>query len=136
MKINIKTIPIKKMRYPTVGDYWTDKKEVLQVRLADIDEDAQWLVLIHELIEMFLCQSQGISFESIDRFDLDFEEDTVKGIHSEEDEPGDAISSPYRNQHCMAMAVERMLCGYLGISFKEYEAEWQRILLNSKKKKK
>jgi hypothetical protein len=121
MRINIKSIPVKSMRYSSAGDYWIDKKGTLQVRVAECDERYEWLVLLHELVEMFICLQEKISFASIDKFDIQYEKDRDRGAHGDTDEPGDDPDAPYANPHCIATAVERMLCGYLGIQWKVYE---------------
>ena len=77
MKINFKTIPQKLHRYDTIGDYWYDKKSVLQVRVTEMDKRSEFLVLIHELIEQFLTEERGIKEEDIMNFDLEFENKLV-----------------------------------------------------------
>jgi hypothetical protein len=118
MRINIKTIPHCKQRYEACGDYWIDKNGAIQIRISECNDTAEWLVALHELTEIFLCIQKNVPFESIDKFDIKFEKN--RDADSTE-EPGDATDAPYRDQHCLATAVERMICGYLGISWKLYE---------------
>ena len=116
MRINIQSIPHHKQRYDTCGDYWTDKCGVLQVRVSNMcNWKYGWIVLLHELVEIFLCKVQGVSFEDIDKFDFKYVPKSAT------DEPGDNREAPYARQHCMAMAVDRMLCAYTGIFWLDYE---------------
>ena len=119
MKINIEVIPNEKQRYPTVGDYWYDKKGVLQVRVSDMGNDQYAeLVIVHELVELFLCKAKGVKFEDIDAFDKAFEEKRQSG---NVDEPGDDDAAPYREEHLFATGIEKLLCSKLGINWAKYD---------------
>ena len=99
--ITIKFIPASKQRYDTAGDYWVDKRGVIQVRISKFRAQRdEILVLIHELTEMLLCLEHGVSFKAIDRFDMAFKGDG---------EPGDNPKAPYRQQHRFAMRIEKLL---------------------------
>ena len=127
-KINVEVIPHNKQRYNTTGDYWTDEKGVIQFRISKMSKEVyEWLVLLHEMKEFFLVKMTGISEEKIYKFDIKFEEDKKKGLHSEEDEPGDEKDAPYYKQHNIATADERELCGLLNIAWKDYEDECNRL---------
>ena len=52
---------------------------------------------------------------------MKYEMEREEGKHSPIEEPGDDLKAPYNRQHCMATAVERMLCGYLGIAWADYD---------------
>lgn len=114
MKIHINTIPHSLQRYNTCGDWYTDK------RTGKVDifvsECGNWkyelLIAIHELVEAFLCLSDGVTEESVDKFDKQF-----VGNY----EPGDDVNSPYRKQHCLATGVERILAACLGVDWATYE---------------
>ena len=121
MKINIKTIPHKKHRYETVGDYWTDDKGVEQIRVSSLgDWRMELLVATHELMEDFLCQHRGIKEKAIMKFDIMFEKERAKGLWTDE-EPGDDPRSPYRKEHRFATRIERRLAKELNVSWKEYD---------------
>jgi hypothetical protein len=122
MHVNIETIPINDMRYNTCGDFWIDKDGTIQVRVAKMGFCFEFLVVLHELVELFICKSTGVNFKDIDKFDIRFEKDREKGKHGESDEPGDHPAAPYRDPHCLATAVERMLCAYLKIPWSEYDS--------------
>lgn len=113
LNIEIKTISQKEQRYVTVGDYWKEgEKDIF--RISDCkNRKYEWMLAIHELIEKALNESKGITNEQVDAFDL-----TQKDL---EEEPGDEPNCPYRDAHCFATAVERILCAAMGISWKEYD---------------
>jgi hypothetical protein len=112
MKIIVETIPHDKQRYDTAGDwFWTGND--LNIRVSYMDD---WrhvaAVAVHELVEVLLCRNKGIGQAQVDVFDT-----TYKG----DGEPGDDPQAPYRDEHCYATAVERMLIAAFGISWDEYD---------------
>ncbi len=122
MKIEAQTIPLENMRYKAVGDYWKDGNG-WHFRIAEMGNDtSEWIVLIHEIVEHFLCETLGITNGQIDNFDF----------KSKTNEPGDTFNFPYRDEHCIATAVERMLCGYLRIPWVEY-AQTLKIIADKKR---
>lgn len=125
MEIHIKTIPHSKQRYSTVGDYFVDKKGVLQIRISNMkSEISEQIVAVHELVEVIMCNWKGIRIKDIDNFDIEFEKKRKKGNL---DEPGFDPKSPYRNEHAIATAVELMICAHLNISWKEYEEKINKL---------
>ena len=113
MKINIKIIPGNEQRYPTLGDYWIDKKTGdIEVRSTDTgNKDKDFAVILHELVEWYLIDKKGINVGDIDAFDINFENENGVG------EPGDMVGAPYRREHHIADIVERVLlveCGVYG----------------------
>lgn len=120
MNISIKTIPHSEQRYPTCGD-WFFEGEDLQIRVSKLSSlRYEWLIIIHELAEAFLCRLEGIPEESITRFDIEFE----KNRHPNNfDEPGDSPNAPYFKQHCIATGIERLMAACLGVRWSVYEKE-------------
>jgi hypothetical protein len=120
MKYVLQTIPHASQRYETCGDYYTDEGGVNRIFVSDMgNEDYEFLVLIHELTEQYLCKKHGVSEEAITAFDIDFENKRAEGNI---DEPGDDNDAPYRDEHCIATGVERVVAGVLGVKWNEYEA--------------
>lgn len=131
MKIIIETIDPKLQRYNTVGDWqWKDSGTTLHVKVSRmIDDapndlpfrtcDAEAIIGIHEAIEALLCRRSGVSEKMVDDFDMDPRR--IKEVEEMEIEHGDHPKAPYRNEHCIATGVERILIAYLGISWYEYE---------------
>lgn len=125
MKIIIETIPHEAQRYPTVGDWFFEYDppgtEILRIRVSNLsDWRREALIAVHELVEVLICKHRGISQQSVDEFDKAFEARVP-------DEPGDEPSAPYVNEHCFATGVERLLAAELGVKWKEYEAELNRL---------
>jgi hypothetical protein len=120
MRLRAETIDHNSQRYDTCGDY-EDVEGVIEFRVSKMARpEYEWFVLIHEIVEKFLCDMQGVKNKDIDQFDIEFERKRKKG---NVDEPGDALGCPYGRQHTIATAVERMLCGYLGIPWGVYDKE-------------
>jgi len=126
MNIIIKSIPTKDHRYPTLGDYWSEKDGTIQFRISsEFSRKAQILLLIHEMVEAFLCINDGITFGSIDEFDKAFEKRTDEPPESE---PGDDPHCPYRLQHRRAENIERLMADFLGVEWPRYVAEFDEIV--------
>jgi hypothetical protein len=112
LDIEIKTIPHGQQRYETVGD-WFEANGRTCIRISDCrNKKYEYMLAIHELVEKALCEWQGITMKDVDKFDFSYKGD---------DEPGDHPRAPYRDEHCFATAVERMLCAAMGLSWIEYE---------------
>lgn len=119
--IIIKTIPHNQHRYETVGDYWRDMEGNLQIRVSEMgNPDYEILVAIHELIEVILTEKRGVMESHIMNFDVHFEKERKEGLHDPDEEPGDSPHAPYRREHFMAEALERILSDQLGVSWSDY----------------
>lgn len=123
MKIYITTQPHRFQRYNTVGDWLTNKTDGT-VRIF-VSELGSWrmelLITIHELVEAFQCMHDGVTEESVDKFDKEFiERDT---------EPGDSPKAPYAKQHCLATGIERILAATLDVQWSEYEGKLEALIV-------
>lgn len=119
IKIVIETIPHESQRYPTVGDYW-EEGGVEQIRVSAMkDWRYEFLVAVHEMIEMALTKYRGIKEETISEFDIAFEKSREERLVI--GEPGDHPQSPYRDEHFFATNVERLLAAEFGVDWFEYE---------------
>jgi hypothetical protein len=126
MKINIKTIPHKSQTYETCGNWQlTNTKNGEPVFSIQVSELGDWrmelLIAVHELVEVALCKQRRITQKQVDKFDLNYEADRLKGLHGEDDEPGDDPKSPYRREHFFATNIEALLSAELGVDWQEYE---------------
>jgi hypothetical protein len=114
--IEIHSIPYKKMRYPTVGDYFDDDSGT-HIVVADMqNEDYEFLVILHELVEQYLCRKRGIKEEDISAFDIEFEKNRTNGY----DEPGDSPDAPYKREHVISSIVERLIAYELNVDWTTY----------------
>ena len=119
MRIVVDTIPHKDQRYETPGDWVWETDGTLHIYVSDMgDENYNFLVANHELQEAWLCKDRKISPNQVDKFDINFESNRKQGDDSE---PGDDVNAPYRNEHCIATGIERILCAVMDISWKQYE---------------
>lgn len=127
MKIVIETIPMNEQRYNTCGD-WKFAKDgkdtTLTVKVSEFPDGMrnskylyEALVGIHELVEAISCEAKGISQKQVDDFDIERDEE----LKEMDIEPGDHPEAPYREQHCLATGIERILCAYFNIDWQEYE---------------
>jgi hypothetical protein len=125
MKIVIETIPHEQQAYPTVGDWRFDADGTLQIKVSKLsDPRYEALIAVHELVEVLICKHEGIETETVDKFDKEFE---AKRGPDNFDEPGDESTAPYAKQHCIATGVERILAAELGVSWKIYEEELEKL---------
>src|ERR1700752_2174139 len=109
--IKIITVPHKLQRYNTIGD-WLFIKNNLSIIVSRLgNEEMEFLIGVHELVEAYLCRSVGISQQQVDKFDMGFK---GKG------EPGNNKKAPYRRQHAVATRIEKILAFQLGIDWKDY----------------
>lgn len=122
--ISVQVIPHEAQAYETVGNYST-VDGCLTVQVSNMgNRDFEFLVVIHELVEAYLCRRRGITDEAITEFDIAFEAARKPGNLSE---PGDSRDACYNNEHCVATAVERLVCSALGLSWQDYEEAVQRL---------
>lgn len=108
-RIIIEAIPHEQQRYDTAGDWYFTPEGELIIRVsadsANVLEDQNFLYAMHELVEVALCQKEGVTQEQVDQFDFAFEG---------ESEPGDDPASPYRTQHRRAMLIEHLMASFMG----------------------
>lgn len=112
MEVYAETIKHDLQRYPTVGDYcWY--RDLHRIFISDTgNEDYNFLICIHELIESYLAKRAGIELNDIDKFDLDYDG---------EGEPGNDPDCPYREFHKIASQVEMLLCDEMDLDWEEYD---------------
>ena len=118
-EIHFKAIPHKEQQYETVGDYY--KFGGMQFRVSKMNEDAEFLVLMHELTEWYLTYKRGIKIKDIDKFDINFEKEREMGLHNDQEEPGNSKNAPYYAEHKFATMIERLIARELKVNWKEYD---------------
>lgn len=125
--IYLEVIPKEKMRYDTLGDYFEDSG-IIKVQVVDCgNEDYEFLIGLHEMIEMYLSKKKGIKEEDITDFDVNFEKERKNGLHSKFEEPGDSQFAPYKDCHFFATTIERLVANKLGIDWLKYEENTNKI---------
>lgn len=118
-RIIIEFTPAKDMRYRTLGDYFKDADGNTTIQVSDehytgnglASDEERFLIALHEMVEMRLCLSRGITFETVDAFDLG------KSEYAQlyDLELGDMEGCPYGKEHRFAMLMEQLMAHELGI---------------------
>lgn len=118
MKIVIETVAHKDQRYPTLGDWYRDKDGVLQIKVSAFsDPFHSFLVALHELIEVTLCDQRGITEEEVTAFDKAHLSDDDLWVN----DPGLCPDAPYHREHVFAECIERLVAQELGVNWQDYE---------------
>lgn len=117
---SIEVQPYHLMRYPSCGDWQISPRSgKVAISVAELgNEDYEFLIGLHELVEVWLCKKAGIPDEEVTAFDIDFENRRVPG---NTDEPGDDPASPYRHEHRIATIVEMIVADAMGTDWRAYE---------------
>ena len=116
--INARVVPAGKIRFRNLGD-WRTNCTVRSIEVADMgNEDYEFLLILHEMVEQHLCLKHGVSEQAVDKWDSE---------HLVCDEPGDDPESPYHREHHVAMTMERLMAAFLGVNWNEYEAKLEAV---------
>jgi len=117
MRIVIETIPHRAQRYDTAGDWQVLEDGTWRIRVCELGNWKQeFLVALHELVELAICTADGITEAEVDDFDLNW-----KAGLSGATEPGDDLAAPYYLAHQVADLIERAVALELGVIWREYE---------------
>lgn len=126
----LNTEDIENFRYKSVDD-WFDPmiyKDWMQFKTYTADMkniDYNFLVLLHAMIEQFLCYRKGITDKQVTDYDVAHDHCTDPGGHEE---------APYHAEHEVAMRVEEIVAMSLGIDWGAYEEKMDKVLAKWKKK--
>lgn len=101
------------------ADWFWDDKGDLQVRVSPMsDWRHETLLAIHEAVEAIMCKHNGVSQSSVDEFDVEYDK-----THTFDVNAGDDPKAPYVREHCLATAIERILCAELDVNWETYDRE-------------
>lgn len=119
IEIYAKSISMKEMiaRYgvESAGDYWRPRQELINIRALELgNPDYEFLIILHEIIEEYLCTKRGIKETDIQAFDQKFSEEGGEG------EPGDDKRAPYYKEHQFATKIEKLMATQMGIKWRDY----------------
>jgi hypothetical protein len=127
--ITVKVIPISEQRFTTLGDWLENPDGSFVITLPEMNDwRVTFLVLMHELVEWGITQSEGTTTSACDDFDAMWEQEIKDGKQLIETEAGFDPRCPYRRGHVWGYRAERVLCWILGLSWKSYGAECDRYL--------
>jgi hypothetical protein len=128
-KIEIYFVPKEKQRlacYRKEGcaDYFIERRESRNERLARKAVNVlvinvtktknwrhEWLILLHEIVELILVLHSGVIFKEIDRFD-----EQMTDYH----DPGSHPAAPYHKAHMTALKIEKEIAKKLKIKWGSY----------------
>ena len=122
-EIKIKVIPHgeQRLRNGDIADYYKDNNDYI-IAVSDLgNPDYNFLVQLHEFIELHMILRNGIKIEDIDKWDCEHPETM-----------GDDPFAPYKREHFFATMIERLVADRIGVSWSEYEkcieslSEWKR----------
>lgn len=117
----VRTIPHVFQVYNTCGNYEWTEDGMLVVFISDMNnEQYTFLVAIHEIIEAYLCKKRGITIDSINKFDEQFEKDRITYQWGNDVEPGHDKKAPYLKEHVFAENVEKQLAKQSRIDWERY----------------
>lgn len=98
--------------------HWTPEGNLV-VQIAPMsDWRYEMLLAVHELTEAIMCKHNDVSQQSVDEFDKEYDK-----THATDCNAGDDSAAPYKLEHCYATAIERILCGAMGVDWKHYDDE-------------
>lgn len=122
MNITIKVIPESQQRACVNGcDWYWDDNNDLQVRVSPLSDWRHEVLLgIHEVVEAIMCRHNGVTQEMVDAFDVEYDKTHAVDINA-----GDDPASPYKREHTLATAIERIICAELEVDWKTYDDEIQ-----------
>lgn len=125
MNIEIKVIPNHAHRPGISGaDWYFDADGTLQVRVSKMtDERYELALMVHEVVEAILCRHNGVHVPTVDDYDMEFE---AKNPDSKV-EAGDQPDCPYAREHSLATAAERIVAAELGVKWKLYDEELNKL---------
>jgi hypothetical protein len=110
-KIIIETIPHTEQNYETTGD-WHITEDTITIRVSEVNNwKGEFLVGLHELIEVALCLDRNISEEAVTTFDIS---------HPELEDPGIDPQAPYFKEHAVAVRIEQEIAKELNIDWEEH----------------
>ncbi len=120
MNIVIKVIPESEQRAAVNGaDWFFDAAGDLQVRVSPMSDWRYEVLLgIHEAVEAVMCKRNGVTQGQVDAFDLEYDK-----THTFDVNAGDDPAAPYRHEHCLATAIERILAAELDVVWELYDKE-------------
>lgn len=111
--IRVGTRPHATQKYDTAGDY----EELKGVWYVDVSELPDWrmefLIAIHELVEMACTKHNGVPWKDIDHFD-------IEGGGKDHPDPGSLETAPYHKEHMAAEQIERKVAELLGVEWETY----------------
>ena len=124
------TLPWKQLPdYPDIGNYKVNAdNSPAFIGAADTGDDiSNAAILLHEIVESFLCWLHGVKEEDISAFDRAWFEKEKAGVKHLHEGPGDDPAAPYHLWHLVATRFEREFLVQCGLTWEAHEENCQRI---------
>lgn len=130
IRFKLDTDDIKDHRYRSIDDWWDPHEWTEELRfktvVADMgNPDYNFLVLLHAMVEQYLCYRHGVTDKEVTKFDT--------GIGKDLDEPGADTRAPYYAEHEIATEVEVIVSAALNVDWVEYEKTEDKVIKRWKK---
>ena len=110
-----RSVHIDRIRNEDIGDwkYYESSNNVhFNIYTGEMKNiDYNFLVLLHEMIEAYLCYRRGITDEQVCEYDANCKDEF----------PGDNGDAPYHKEHATATAIEAIIAAELGVDWEKYE---------------
>jgi hypothetical protein len=107
----------------TGADWFYDEAGELHIKVSRMSDWRYTVTLLtHELVEALMCRHNGVTPKDVDEFDMPYAR-----THEFDLNAGDEPDAPYRHEHCLATAIERILAAELDIIWKSYDDEVAKI---------
>lgn len=131
MEFYAQTVLHDRQPYNTVGYWRFASAKDIRVMVSGLDSrNEEFLVMIHELIEAYLCLNSHISDDTVTKWDENHPDPFI--------EPGELEGCPYGDAHLFATKIEKLLAAKLEVDWDEYDehlAELMYAYLDRSKKK-
>lgn len=129
LKFSLLTDDIRDHRYASIDDWWDGKQWTGEMYFKAVTADTgnrkyNFLILLHALVEQYLCFEHGIKDEEVTKFDRE---------HTHCDDPGSHIEAPYHEEHRIAEEVESLVSVQMGVDWVKYGKTIDKILKKYKK---
>lgn len=127
MNIQLRTIPqVEQRNVHDVGD-WFERDGATHINASKLENPSyEFLILIHELIEWWICTAWGISDEIVMAWDVAWAEahpHPAPGV-----EAGNDPGAPYHWPHVAAGLVERFVAFVLRVDYQAYDEAINRAI--------
>ena len=111
--------------YPDIGSWKVNAdNSPAFIGAADTGSDISNMgILLHEIIESFLCWTHGVKEADVSKFDQEW----FTGKHEDNEEPGNDPKSPYREQHKIAETFEQGFIAACGMTWDKHSENCRKV---------
>ena len=115
--LKVELVKHEEQHYKTAGDWQIGADGCICIKVSDTGYRMDALLIaLHEAVEAILCDAHNVLEADVDAFDIAF---ALEHKLSDE-EPGEDPLAPYRREHAVADAVERIVAVAADECWREY----------------